>query len=70
MHILTHVNQASSGLGSILLGLLGVVVEGVDVLLGVNCSPISVIGVGGGNCDSNVVCCEDSAVVSCFQNSI
>ncbi|OCH85440.1 fungal hydrophobin [Obba rivulosa] len=56
------VQSASSGLGSLLLGLLGIVVEGVDVLLGVDCSPITVIGVGGGNCNSNVVCCEDNAV--------
>ncbi|EMD31832.1 hypothetical protein CERSUDRAFT_88700 [Gelatoporia subvermispora B] len=54
--------SANSGLGGLLLGLLGIVVEGVDVLLGVNCSPISVIGVGGGNCNSNVVCCQDNAV--------
>ncbi|EJF60582.1 fungal hydrophobin-domain-containing protein [Dichomitus squalens] len=44
-----------------ILGLLGVVVEGVDVLVGLSCSPLTVIGVGGGDCSSNVVCCEDNA---------
>ncbi|KAI9063611.1 fungal hydrophobin [Trametes sanguinea] len=55
------VESASSPGGSLLLGLLGIVVEGVDVLLGLNCSPLDVIGVGsGGNCNSNVVCCQNN----------
>ncbi|OJT07731.1 Fruiting body protein SC3 [Trametes pubescens] len=54
--------SASSPAGSLLLGLLGVVLQGVDVLLGLDCSPISVIGVGGGNCNANVVCCENNSV--------
>ena len=49
----------------LLLGLLGIVVNGVDVLLGINCSPLSVIGIGSGNaCSSNAVCCENNNVVS------
>ncbi|KAH9919985.1 fungal hydrophobin [Epithele typhae] len=55
--------SADSPSGSLLLGLLGIVVQGVDVVLGINCSPISVIGVGGGNCNSNVVCCQNNNVV-------
>ncbi|KAL1944042.1 hypothetical protein VTO73DRAFT_3860 [Trametes versicolor] len=55
--------SANSGAGSLLLGLLGIVVQGLDVVLGLDCSPISVIGVGGGSCNSNVVCCEDNSVV-------
>ncbi|RPD65506.1 fungal hydrophobin [Lentinus tigrinus ALCF2SS1-7] len=47
----------------LLLGLLGIVVDGVDVLLGLDCSPITVIGVGtGGSCDANVVCCQNNNV--------
>ena len=48
---------------------LRIVVEGVDVLVGLNCSPITVIGVGGGSCSANVVCCEDNSYVSpsCFH---
>ncbi|KAI0071608.1 fungal hydrophobin [Panus rudis PR-1116 ss-1] len=53
---------AGSKAGSLVLGLLGIVVEGLDVLLGLSCSPISVIGAGGGNCNSNVVCCENNNV--------
>ncbi|EIW55701.1 fungal hydrophobin [Trametes versicolor FP-101664 SS1] len=56
------VQSASSPAGSLLLGLLGVVVQGVDVLLGLDCSPISVIGVGGGECNANAVCCQNNAV--------
>ncbi len=40
------VSKASDPTTSVLLGLLGVVVQGVDVLVGLTCSPISVVGVG------------------------
>nr|QTF98737.1 hydrophobin HGFII [Grifola frondosa] len=54
---------AGSAAGSALLGLLGVVVQSVDVVLGLNCSPISVIGVGSGSaCDASPVCCENNSV--------
>jgi hypothetical protein len=44
-----------------LLGLLGIVVQGVDVSVGLNCSPISVIGVGqGANCAQQPVCCQNN----------
>ena len=57
--------QASSSDGTALLALLGIVIEGIDAVLGLNCSPISVIGVGTGNaCSSNVVCCDNNNVVS------
>ena len=41
------VQKASDPATSALLGLLGVVVQDVDVLVGVTCSPITVIGVAG-----------------------
>ncbi|KAL1944006.1 hypothetical protein VTO73DRAFT_3824 [Trametes versicolor] len=56
------VQSASNPLTSILLGLLGVVLQGVDANVGVGCSPISVIGVGGGNCNANAVCCQNNNV--------
>ncbi|KAH9919983.1 fungal hydrophobin [Epithele typhae] len=53
---------ATSPAGTALLGLLGIVVEGVDVLLGLNCSPITVIGVGSGSsCSATTVCCENNS---------
>ncbi|RDX54535.1 fungal hydrophobin [Lentinus brumalis] len=44
-----------------LLGLLGIVVQGIDVLVGIDCSPITVIGVGSGSCSANAICCEDNS---------
>ncbi|KAK0224893.1 hydrophobin-251, partial [Armillaria nabsnona] len=41
-----------------LLGLIGVVVSDLTANVGVTCSPISVIGVGGTSCSSQAVCCE------------
>ena len=42
------VGYSSNPVVSLILGLLGVVVP-ADVLVGVTCSPITVIGVGGSN---------------------
>lgn len=42
------VTKASDPSTAALLGLLGIVVQGVDVLVGLTCTPITVIGVGQG----------------------
>ncbi|KAH9944643.1 fungal hydrophobin [Amylocystis lapponica] len=52
---------ANSVTGAALLGLLGIVLEDVDVLLGLDCSPITVVG-GSGICDASPVCCSDNSV--------
>ncbi|KAL1947076.1 hypothetical protein VTO73DRAFT_14037 [Trametes versicolor] len=53
---------AGSAAGAALLGLLGIVVQDLNVLLGVTCSPITVIGVGaGGSCSAEAVCCDDNS---------
>ncbi|KAF9552094.1 fungal hydrophobin [Agrocybe pediades] len=44
-----------------LLGLLGVVVQDVTALIGVTCSPISVIGIGGNSCTAQPVCCTNNS---------
>ncbi|KAI0668048.1 hydrophobin [Trametes maxima] len=56
--------QSADSLGvSTLLGLLGVVLQDLNILVGVSCSPISVVGVGSGNaCSSNAVCCDNNNV--------
>ncbi|KAI0643532.1 fungal hydrophobin [Trametes meyenii] len=56
--------QSANSLGvSTLLGLLGVVLQDLDILVGVSCSPINVVGVGSGNaCSSNAVCCDNNNV--------
>ena len=47
-----------------LLGLLGVVVQGVDALVGLSCTPISIIGVdSGASCSGTAVCCQNNDVV-------
>ncbi|KAK7470374.1 hypothetical protein VKT23_001801 [Stygiomarasmius scandens] len=43
------------------LGIIGVVVQDVNALVGVTCTPISVIGVGGNSCSANPVCCENNS---------
>ncbi|KAF5348076.1 hypothetical protein D9758_010047 [Tetrapyrgos nigripes] len=54
------VQSSNTGLVSSLLGLLGVVLGSVDAQVGVTCSPISVIGVGGNSCTAQPVCCENN----------
>ena len=54
------------------LGVLGIVVQDVDALIGLTCSPVTVIGVGsGGGCSANAVCCQDNSHVSaCFRHRL
>ncbi|KAJ3862514.1 fungal hydrophobin [Lentinula novae-zelandiae] len=54
--------SASSTAAGLLLGLLGIVLDDLNVLLGLNCSPITVIGASGSGCSAQTVCCEDNAV--------
>ncbi|CDO71947.1 hypothetical protein BN946_scf184940.g94 [Trametes cinnabarina] len=54
--------EASSPAAAKLLGLLGIVLQDVDVLLGLDCSAITVVGVGSGSgCSAQTVCCEDTS---------
>ena len=49
---------------SVLLSLLGIVLDGLDTMVGVTCSPITVTGVDTGNsCSAEAVCCENNNVV-------
>ncbi|KAL5523252.1 SC3_2 [Sanghuangporus sanghuang] len=54
------VQSADSFTISTLLGLLGIVLEDLDVLVGLTCDPISVVGVGSSGCDAHPVCCENN----------
>ncbi|KAJ3476688.1 hypothetical protein NLI96_g10989 [Meripilus lineatus] len=47
---------------NLLLGLLGVVLGPVEALVGLTCSPISVIGVGSSGCNTSPVCCTNNNV--------
>ncbi|RPD53869.1 fungal hydrophobin [Lentinus tigrinus ALCF2SS1-7] len=56
------VQKASDPAAAGILALLGIVLQSVDVAVGLSCSPITVIGVGnGGSCNANAVCCEDNS---------
>ncbi|KAF7800301.1 hypothetical protein EIP86_011550 [Pleurotus ostreatoroseus] len=58
-----QVIDSQSKEGNALLGLLGIVLGDVTGLLGLGCSPLSVIGVGSGNaCSASPVCCENNSV--------
>jgi hypothetical protein len=43
------VTTAKDPVASLLIGLLGIVVQDVNVAVGLTCSPISVVGVGSGS---------------------
>ncbi|KAF7792898.1 hypothetical protein EIP86_004000 [Pleurotus ostreatoroseus] len=56
-----EVKSASDPAASALLGLLGIVLSDLDVLVGLTCSPITIIGAGSGSCSANAVCCENNS---------
>ncbi|RPD72480.1 fungal hydrophobin [Lentinus tigrinus ALCF2SS1-7] len=56
-----QVEKADNPVAALILGLLGIVL-GPDVVVGLTCSPLTVIGVGSGNsCSANTVCCENNS---------
>jgi hypothetical protein len=63
--------KASSEQGSALLGLLGIDLTDLNVLLGLDCSPITAVGVGSGNtCNTNTVSCSNGIVVCILDDFI
>ncbi|KAI0826603.1 fungal hydrophobin-domain-containing protein [Trametes gibbosa] len=59
----SSVESASSASGNFLLGLLGIVLGDITGLIGLNCSPLTIIGVGSGNaCSANAVCCTNNNI--------
>ncbi|KAI0628880.1 fungal hydrophobin-domain-containing protein [Trametes polyzona] len=54
---------ANSASANAILGLLGIVLDDLTSLVGLNCSPVTVVGVGSGNaCSAHAVCCENNNV--------
>ncbi|KAI0717349.1 fungal hydrophobin-domain-containing protein [Cerioporus squamosus] len=59
------IQSANSAPGKVILGLLGIILKDLDVVLGLNCDPITGVGVGSGNaCTAVTVCCENNSVGS------
>ncbi|KAI0755529.1 fungal hydrophobin [Fomes fomentarius] len=53
---------ASTPKGADALGLLGIVLEDLNVVLGLQCIPISIIGVGlSASCKNQAMCCQDNS---------
>jgi len=53
-------SASSSGVG-VILGLLGIVLDSLDVLVGLGCTPLSIVGIGSGvNCAQQPVCCTNN----------
>ncbi|KAH9479146.1 Fruiting body protein SC1 [Psilocybe cubensis] len=57
--------SSTSSTSNSLLGLLGIVLGDITGLLGrstlpVNCSPLSVVGIGGNSCSTQPVCCTNN----------
>lgn len=61
VHCCNSVEPASSENASKIVSLLGIVLQDVDVPVGLDCTPINILGVGsGGTCNAQTVCCENA----------
>lgn len=59
-----NIAQSNSATASALLGLLGIDLGSITGLIGLDCSPISVVGVGSGSaCSGNTVNCSNGVIV-------
>ncbi|EMD41236.1 hypothetical protein CERSUDRAFT_109852 [Gelatoporia subvermispora B] len=64
----TSIGQADSDPIATVLKGLGVVVQDITAIVGVNCSPITVVGVGSGNaCSGTTVSCSSSELGGLIQ---
>nr|CAA76494.1 hydrophobin [Pleurotus ostreatus] len=69
------VQAASNPVVGLLAGLLGIVLGPITGQVGLTCSPITVIGVGGTSCSAQTVCCNGNSfngliVVGCSPVNI
>ncbi|KAK1228116.1 hypothetical protein PQX77_008851 [Marasmius sp. AFHP31] len=55
------VTEAKDPVASVITALLGLDIQDLNVLVGLKCSPITVIGGGNGGCNAKPVCCEDNS---------
>ncbi|KAF9478131.1 fungal hydrophobin [Pholiota conissans] len=52
--------STTTSLGT-LSGLLGLLLPSLGGLIGLNCSPLDILGIGGTNCNQQPVCCTDNS---------
>ncbi|KAI0329279.1 fungal hydrophobin [Cubamyces sp. BRFM 1775] len=55
-----QVSKANDNVISTILGLLDLVID-PEALVGLQCSPLSGVGVGGSSCSATPVCCENNS---------
>ncbi|PBK62624.1 fungal hydrophobin [Armillaria solidipes] len=61
MQCCNALERADSTPVGVILGLLGVVLQDLEALVGITCSPISIVGVGqGAQCANQAVCCQNN----------
>ncbi|KLO09590.1 hydrophobin-domain-containing protein [Schizopora paradoxa] len=53
-------STTSDPITSLLVGLLDIVIEGLNVPIGINCSPPTVVGAGSTSCNVEPLCCENN----------
>ncbi|KAF8889939.1 fungal hydrophobin-domain-containing protein [Infundibulicybe gibba] len=54
------IQSASSGVIGALLALLGIDIEPITAIVGLTCSPLSIVGIGGNSCSAQPVCCQNN----------
>ncbi|KDR75554.1 hypothetical protein GALMADRAFT_121639 [Galerina marginata CBS 339.88] len=52
-----QVQQSNSTSITELAGLLGIALPSLGALVGLSCSPLSILGIGGNSCSAQPVCC-------------
>ncbi|KAF5354822.1 hypothetical protein D9756_005703 [Leucocoprinus leucothites] len=56
-----QVQQANSTAVNSLAGLLGIAVPDITGLIGLGCSPLNILGLGGNSCSAQPVCCSGNS---------
>ncbi|KAF5354821.1 hypothetical protein D9756_005702 [Leucocoprinus leucothites] len=53
-----QVQQADSQTANLLSGLLGIALGSLQLPIGLSCSPLDILGVGGNSCSAQPACCS------------